>query len=174
MKVIVVVDGIQPCLMRAQYHPNYPIIDHIKRISNRGDIWWACLGCCHPEHVTQIRLNGWWRMKKMMKFRGDMTMSWIDQLMKMLRRWSCRSLKININAKVQVLFERFQSQCKNSRISDQAFREVFQAQHISKVRIEVYMKNVISLSTPRRRQASGEEDLHLAWSKHVSSQGIFL
>ena len=38
---------------------------------------------------------------------------------------------------------------KNSRISDQAFCEVFQVQHNSKVRIEVYMRNTISLTTPR-------------------------
>ena len=41
---------------------------------------------------------------------------------------------------------------KNSRISDKDFCEVFQAQHISKVRIEIYLKNTISLSTPWRRQ----------------------
>lgn len=81
---------------------------------------------------------------------------------------------MKIKEKAYVLFGRSQSQWKNSRISDKALFELFQAQHISKVRIEVYMKNTISLSTPRRRQASREEDLHLAWSKHVSSQGQFL
>jgi hypothetical protein len=75
------------------------------------------------------------------------------------------SLEKKIKEKAQVLFK------KNSRISDKAFHEVFQAQHISNVRIELYMKNIISLSTPRRRQASREEYMHLAWSKHVSSQG---
>ena len=43
-----------------------------------------------------------------------------------------------------------------------------------KARVEVYMKNTIPLSTIRRRQDSREEELHLAWSKHVSSQGVFL
>ena len=83
------------------------------------------------------------------------------------------SLKKNIKEKAQVLLGRSQFEWKNSRISDKAFREVFHAQLISKVSIEVYMRNTISVSTPRRRQVSREENIHLSWSKHVSSKGGF-
>jgi hypothetical protein len=78
-------------------------------------------------------------------------------------------LKKNIKAKAWILFGRSHSQWKNSRVSDKAFLEVFQAQHISKVIIDIYMKNTISLPTPKRRQDSRETNIQLEWSKHVSS-----
>lgn len=99
-----------------------------------------------------------------------MKMSWGDQLMKMFIRSSQRNFKKKIKEKAQILFGRSQSQWKNSRINDKVFREVFQSQ----LRVEVYMKNIFSFPTPMRRQDSTKENFHLAWSKHVSSQGVFL
>ena len=80
----------------------------------------------------QFQING---EATMMKFEGVMKMSWSDKLMKMFRRLSWIILKKKIKEKAQVLFGISQSQWKNSRIGDKYFREVFQAQHIFKVRI---------------------------------------
>ena len=46
----------------------------------------------------------------------------------------------------------------NSGIDGEAFHEVFQVQHISKVRMEEHMKDTISLSTPRRRQVFNPQE----------------
>jgi hypothetical protein len=56
-----------------------------------------------------------------------------------------------MNEKVEFLSVKSQFQWRNSRIDDKAFHEVFQVQHISRVRLEAHMKNTISLTTPRRR-----------------------
>ena len=96
------------------------------------------------------RINGKpWRM---VKFKGDLKMSWNDWLINMLGRWSWRNLKMKMNAKAKVLSVGSQFQWRNSRINDEAFHEVFQAQHISKVRMEAHMKNTISLWTLKRIQ----------------------
>ena len=79
-----------------------------------------------------------------------------------------------MNAKARVLFVNYQFQWRNSRVDDEAFHEVSQIQHLSKLRMEAYMNNTISLLTPEEKicfQSSREEDPYLAWSKHVSSEG---
>ena len=82
-----------------------------------------------------------------------------------------------MNAKAEVLSIRYQFQWRNSRIDDEGFQEVPQIQHLSKVTMEAYMNNTISLLTPKEKtcsQSSKEEDPYLALSKHVSSEGGLL
>ena len=118
-------------------------------------------------------MNG--KPRRMMKFKGNMRRSWSNQLMKMLGRWPWRNLKMKMNAKEEVLSIRIQMQWRNSRINDESFHEVFQVQHISKVRMEAHIKNTISLSTPRRRGVFNSREKRIltqyeAWSKHFHSK----
>ena len=125
--------------------------------------------------VFSGRMNG--KPWIMMKFKGNLRMSWSNQLMNMSRRWSWRNLNMNMNAKVESLSIIYQFQWRNSRIDDKSFHEVSQIQHLSKFRMEAHMKNTISLSTPTEKtffQFSREEDPYLAWRKHVTSEGILL
>ena len=65
---------------------------------------------------------------------------------------------MNMNAKEKVISVRSQFQWRNSGINDEAFHEVFQVQHISKVRMEAYMKKTISFSTPKRRHVFNSQE----------------
>ena len=69
-----------------------------------------------------------------------------------VRKVIMKNFEMKMNETVEVLCIRSQFQWRNSRINDEAFHDVFQVQHISKVRMEAHMKNTISLSTPTRRQ----------------------
>ena len=82
-----------------------------------------------------------------------------------------------MDAKVEVLYVIYQSQWRNSRIDDEGFHEVSQIQNLSKVKMEAYMNNTISLSIPEEKtcfQSSREEHPYLAWNKLVPSKGGLL
>ena len=81
------------------------------------------------------------------------------------------------NEKAEVLSIRYKFQWRNSRIDDEGFHDVFSIQHLSKVSMEAFMNNTISLLKLEEKtcfQSSREEDPYLAWSKHVLSEGGLL